>query len=572
MNYIRNEDGIALIMVLLMLVVVGVLSGSLLVAYNNNIQQSGDQAEQTKEFYAAESAVNIIDQIIEKFNYEEGNLGMHTDYHYKQRLNDLEEEINNFIDDNNISMDNYGYRFNITDKNMDEYYLLIEVDALNKDTNSIEETIEIKYNVKTSGYGGFFAHTLAANEIEINGDAFDMVENLLFNDWQQINDTVRVRTFKSDLLGDIPRLATGEGMNSDLGNHEFIVREEREVIEESGYWEEYWSWEWPWGWRERWVDTSEYGDWETVETANLNEVIEFYGEESNDKNLYLPETENAEDFTDYVETVNFVEVLKQNNVSLVFNEDESSVPVEDMSVDYLFNKLKEEREESASSEFDFNSFLDKYDQNYDSNSNNLSDYLNGYFDNMEQLRDQSANIGSDNSPGPYIYVRDFEFDDSDSNRNNYVNFTNFNTVNDVVHLFIKENIDFSDKNDDILFTSYNQKSVLVQSGGNEINLDGKRILYRTGGSHLMQGIAYYAPNATMYMNGDMPGTGWGQSYNVNKIIMDDDVTFPPFSYDPENSGFMGNIHSDIADYLGGEDQVGDYSAGEVSRSKWRLIR
>lgn len=550
MSYIKNEDGIALIMVLLMLVVVGVLSGALLNAYNNNIQQSGDQAEQTKEFYAAESAVNIIDQITEKFNYEKGNLGMHTDYHYKQRLNDLEEEFNDFIDNNDISLSNYDYQFNIIDKNMDEYYLLIEVDAVNKDANSIEETIEIKYNVKTSGYGGFFAHTLAANEIEVNGSSESFLESLLFEYYWNISSTSNrtqtiTRNFKSDIIGDIKKIATAEGLNSDLGDYEFCIEAKRERAWRKGSW----------------------GPWICTETTNPSEVIEFYGEDSNDKNLYLPETEDAEDFTDYVETVNFVEVLKQNNISLDLDENGNPSPVEDMTTNYLFEKFKEEREASASSEFDFNSFLDKYDDDYNSNNTNLSDYLVGYYDDIDDLKSDSDYNDYDNL-GPYIYVNKFDF--TVDTQGDAIDFTNFNDVNDVVHLYINDNIDFSDKNKNVYFESSNKKSVLVQSGGSEIILDNKRILYYSNTE--MKGIAYYAPNATMYMSGDMPGTGWGQSYNVNKIIMDDDVTFPPFSYDPENSGFMGNIHSDIADYLGGDDQVGDYSAGEVSRSKWRLIR
>lgn len=590
MNYIKNKNGIALIMVLLMLVVVGGLSGTLLMAYNNNIHQSSNQAEQTKEFYAAESAANIIDQIVEKFNYEEGNLGMHTDYHYKQRLNDLEEEINDFIDSNDINLSQYDYEFNITEKNMDKYYLLIEVDAVNKNTNSIEETIEIKYNVKTSGYGGFFAHTLAANEIKIKDNAFNMVENLLFDDWEQISDNKRVRSFKSDLLEDIPRLATGESMNSDLGNHKFVVRQERELIEEEVWVEDDHNDSFDFSDFDSWQDfidfiesifkpgsseneghyetVTTWGEWKNVETANLKEVIEFYGEDGNDKNLYLPETENTEDFTDYVETVNFVEVLKQNNINLTFDENGISVPVEDMNTDDLFEKFKEEREESGSDEFDFGSFLDKYDQNYDLDKNNLSDYLVGYYDDIDDLKNDSDNNNYDNL-GPYIYVNKFHF--RVNTNNNAIDFTNFKDVNDVVHLYINDDIDFSNKNKNLYFkSSFNKKSVLVQSGGSKIDLDNKRILYYSNSK--MKGIAYYAPNATMYMKGKMPGTGWGQSYNVNKIVMEEDVTFPSFEYDPEESGFIGNIHSDIKDYLGGEDEVEDYSAGEINRTRWRLVR
>lgn len=547
MSNLKKNDGITFLMVIILLVVVGTMSAALLTMYMTNVKRSSDNAEKTKAFYAAEAGINIVDQFIKEFNEKEGSLGIHLPKHYDDRFEKLlygdEKDnesvgLNKFIEELNkkLEISNYYLNLEIDEVNTKDYSfkVIVKADSEKSDTSKFNP-IKSDYILATSDFGGFFAHTLAARSIKVEGDVQKTLENILFNVgwWKESGSGFLKRTtyrerelnIKSDLIEEIPRIATGEGLNSVLGNLNFAIEQERD---KSYLWES-------------------VPEWETIKSissSDLTNIIEFYGE--SDTDLYLPESD-TDDFTNYVRGVNFREVLKQNGMD-------------------TFNG---QRLDTLSP---ININPDNYEPNEDFDELPLSE-LKGYYKNMKDLRDSSKNYSEDNGPGPYIYVDEFEFedDDFDGGREDDINFSHFSTVNNVVQLYIDKSIDFSGNNTNITFDSENKKSIIVQSGGNEISLTkGNRITYLSNSG--IEGMAYYAPNATLKLSGDFTGpniSGWGHSFNVNKIILNEGVTFPTFNYDPEESSFLGNIHADIVSYLDYDKHRGQ-TAGDFYRTNWRI--
>lgn len=523
MIHLDNNKGIALIMVLLMVLVVGVLSGSLLVAYNSNISQSSNYAKKTRAFYAAEGGANYLEAYINNFNEEEGSLGFYLPYEFDNRYNKITEEIKDL---NTVEIGSYEVKYNLNEISEDTFEVEITArDGIN------QERIMATYRIGSEGLS-FFAHTLAARSIEING-------------------TLTLEGGYPD-ADSFPTIATGEkSSESDLTKDNIDLQE---LV----------------GW---WI----FRRYESMTGSDYDEAyektFEFYGNET-DKELYLPESDQSEEFTAYVRGINFREVLKQNGISnyiIEYDENDDPVTVSLSQFDYA--------DDESETQYDISEITPDIDPDKLDLSNFTGDFpedLNGYYENMDDFKDYS-----NSDTGPYIYIDDFNFTPSRGRGDYQIDFTNINTVNTetdgagVVQMYIDDDIDFSNTNSNIYFKSRTEKSILVQSGGSEINLDNNRILYYSSGYEgQIKSIAYYAPNATMRIAGRMPGTGWGQSYNVNKIIMEDDVTFPTFEYDPEESGLYGNIHPDIAGYFGDEDdkELVNKFPGETFRTKWRQIK
>lgn len=521
-----DNKGIALVMVLLMIIVVGGLSGTLLIAYNSNINQSSNQAVQTKAFYAAEGGINYLDARIYELNTQENDL---PSFYlgkgpFQKRYETVVEEIEEL--NNSLVISDFNISYKVPENHKKENSFVVEVIA---DNSNFSEKIEVTYKLASKGLA-FFAHTLAARTIEMNGNL------VLRGNYPE--------------EGSYPLIATSENSkNADINKSNVDLQELR-------------------GW---WI----FKDWESLTGYQYdqayNNTFQFYGD--GDDELYLPEDNDANDFKEYVRSINFREVLKQNGITdYIIGEDEEGNPIT-VSLDQF--EIPTENEEILYNITDINPEMDSNKLDLSSFQGRFPDSLNGFYEDFDDLQ-----TFSNSNTGPYIYIENFDFS---PNRNiNYeIDFTNINSVKNnenesgVVQLYIDDNIDFSNTSKNIYFSSRDEKSVLIQSGGSKINLDNNRILYYSSGVEgQIKSIAYYAPNAEMRISGNMPGTGWGQSYNVKKIIVEDDVTFPPMVYDPEKSGLYGNIHPDIGGYFE-EDQEELYSnkaPGEVFKVNWKTIK
>jgi hypothetical protein len=519
----NNDKGIALLMVLLLLVIVGVLAGSLLTSYTSDIKLAANNADKNKAFHAAEGGVNYLEDRLYILNTEENELDAFYigrdpfDQRYKKVVSEIEK-----LEEDNLKILDFDIFYNIPPEKKTESSFVVEVIASN---GSISEEIEVTYKLASKGLA-FFAHTLAARSIEMNGYKLSLKEDFPDSDSYSF-------------------IATAESSTNSNISHSNI-----DLLEDNGWWF--------------------FENWEKLTGSKYNKAYEntfqFYGD--GDEQLYLPEDEDSGKFKDYVRSINFREVLKQNNINeYVLDYDEEGNPLNTVPLSQF--KIKSENDDETLYD------ITKINPEMDSNKLNLAEGfdfpkdLNGYYIDFDNFRDKS-NINT----GPYIYIKDFDF----SSRKNEIDFTDINTVKNnqnetgVVQLYIDDDIDFSNTSSNLYFASKNKKSILVQSGGDKINLDNNRILYYSSGNNgKINSIAYYAPNAEMSISGNMPGDGWGQSYNVKKIILEDDVTFPPMVYDPEKSGLYGNIHPDIGGYFeeGDEKAYTNKAPGEVFRTNWR---
>lgn len=539
MIYINNNKGIALIMVLLMLLVVGVLSAALLVTYSSNIKQSNSHAEQTKAFYAAESGVNYLDQYIIAFNEKEGSLGFHLPHQFDNRVEKIKDEITN-IDD--IEFSDFNISFNLKTNEDEDGIFMVGVIA---EKDNVISKIETEYRVAPSG-SSFFGHTLAAREIEL--------ENKLTIDggYSGEDDFAKIATTEKSEASDL-------GWNNEWDNYNYNNDDEFKVY------------------LRHLNNTNEMKE-------NHENTIKFYGDTDDD--FYLPETEEAVEFTELVRSVNFREVLSQNGLSnyngVSLNSynysDNNELDITNINPDEIEYEKLSYYNDNGEEVFPYESRTRSY----------FLDELDGYFENMKEFKDDYeynffGDSGYKSDLGPYIYVSKFDYYDSSFLGRNRITLNDVKTLtqeggNEVVHLYINDNLDFEGKRNDLTFTSAtdDKKSVVVQSGGEEINLaNGRRITYSSNSG--IQGMGYYAPNATLRLSGDFTGdniSGWGHSYNVNKIKFEgDEVILPELVYDMENAGLQGNIHSDIANYFNDEDEkeLENKFAGEVFRRNWKII-
>lgn len=149
---INNEEGVALILVLLVLIVVGGLTVSLMTAYNSNIKITSNTAERNKAFYAAESGVNYLDQYI-KENSSLIGFNMEAIKSDLSKINIMDFEV--YIDDYK-DLGNNLHRF--------------DVKAEKEDNKKLYDIISVQYEVY--GYYDYFQHARMANKIIIEDSSF----------------------------------------------------------------------------------------------------------------------------------------------------------------------------------------------------------------------------------------------------------------------------------------------------------------------------------------------------------------------------------------------------------------
>lgn len=360
MDYLNNNKGIALIMVLLMLLVVGVLSASLLLAYSSNIRQSNNHAERTRAFYAAESGVNYLDQYIIAFNEKEGSLGFHLPHQFDNRVKKIKDEITN-IDD--IKISNFNISFNLKTNEDEDEIFMVEVIA---EKDNVISKIETEYRVAPSG-ASFFGHTLAAREIELKNKL------ILDGGYSGEDDFAKIATSQSSSESDLE-------WNNEWDNYNYNNDDEFKVYL-------------------RYLNN-------TNEMKEKHDnTIKFYGDTDDD--FYLPETEEAAEFTELVRSVNFREVLSQNGLSnyngVSLNSynysDNNELDITNINPDHIEYEKLSYYNDNDEEVFPFEARTRSY----------FLDELDGYFEDMKEFKDDYkfrlfGPSGYESDLGPYIYI------------------------------------------------------------------------------------------------------------------------------------------------------------------------
>ncbi len=163
-NFLNNEKGIALIMVIILLVAVGSLVGVLMTSEVFNISFASREVDETKAFYLAEAGVQRIEYLINEYGREifEG------DY---SALNS--EEIN-FLEFKEMSINSYeNGNYQIKDNSISVINNIIELDIIGEYKGSLETislTIEIK-KLPSAFNSALFSGSEGNSTIELSGGA-----------------------------------------------------------------------------------------------------------------------------------------------------------------------------------------------------------------------------------------------------------------------------------------------------------------------------------------------------------------------------------------------------------------
>lgn len=175
MNFeFRNENGIALIMVIIILGVVAALSSALLITFNTNIDISGDAAAENKAFYAAEGGVNYLDLKLNKF-YQENIAGRSF-----FKADDVKEELDilqNEIDAENIEVS--GFNINIDySPHLNYENNSIYIYDITADNGEISKKITAEYEI--AHLIDYFKYSRFANKVNIENSRFYDVDDHAF--------------------------------------------------------------------------------------------------------------------------------------------------------------------------------------------------------------------------------------------------------------------------------------------------------------------------------------------------------------------------------------------------------
>ncbi len=150
-KFFNNQNGIALIMVIILLAAVGSLVGVLMTSEVFNISFTGREINETKAFYLAEAGVQRVDYLFNKYGksiFEDDN--------------SLTGEDDEFINQQNLmSLDNYDGSYQITDIQKIESENKVKIEILGK-YNNAEKKLGITIDL--------------ANEIDLDG----LFSNALF--------------------------------------------------------------------------------------------------------------------------------------------------------------------------------------------------------------------------------------------------------------------------------------------------------------------------------------------------------------------------------------------------------
>lgn len=177
---INNNDGIAFVMVILLLALVGSLATAMLIMNSSNIDLTSDASARSKAFYAAEGGVNYLDMKLNYFYQKKiAHKGIFSAEKIKEELENLQDEIkkdNLKIDNFNIDID-----FNTGSDEEDNKYVY----NITADNGSESETIKVQYRIEH--LIDYFKYSRFANKITITGNSnFGNVDDHSFGTYETL--------------------------------------------------------------------------------------------------------------------------------------------------------------------------------------------------------------------------------------------------------------------------------------------------------------------------------------------------------------------------------------------------
>ncbi len=160
LKHLKNERGISLIMVIIMLVLVGGLTAALLTAGLFNIGFGADEIDRAQAFYAADAGVEYTKNAIRNILYDTSK---------DTSANEIKEYFDNNYGENNIT-ENISFKI---ESNDDDNSLIsfISTGTVNKNNNEISQRIEFGFNL-ISG----FEYSVLINLLEETNNIEDYLD------------------------------------------------------------------------------------------------------------------------------------------------------------------------------------------------------------------------------------------------------------------------------------------------------------------------------------------------------------------------------------------------------------
>lgn len=175
---INNNDGIAFVMVILLLALVGSLATAMLIMNSSNIDLASDATARSKAFYAAEGGVNYLDLKLDKF-YKDNIVG--EGIFSAEKIEDKLKEMQVEIKKDNLKIDNFDIIIDFnTGVDKDDSIYVYEIIA---DNGSESETIKVQYRIEH--LIDYFKYSRFANKINISGNSsFENVDDNSFGTYE----------------------------------------------------------------------------------------------------------------------------------------------------------------------------------------------------------------------------------------------------------------------------------------------------------------------------------------------------------------------------------------------------
>lgn len=178
MKKFNNNDGIALIMVILLLALVGSLATAMMLMYSSNINLVQDSVARSQAFYAAEGGVNYLDLKLNKF-YQNNIVGK--SFFSAEKIEEKLENLQDDIKNDNLKIDNFDIVIDFnTGVDKDDSIYVYEIIA---DNGSESETIKVQYRIEH--LIDYFKYSRFANKINISGNSsFENVDDNSFGTYE----------------------------------------------------------------------------------------------------------------------------------------------------------------------------------------------------------------------------------------------------------------------------------------------------------------------------------------------------------------------------------------------------
>lgn len=544
MNYLNNNKGIALVMVLLMLLVVGVLSGSLLLSYNSNIIQSSSQAEKTKAFYAAEAGANYLDSHINK-NAKEKNIVFQPimEAELRNLTGDLDDEFFNdfngyeYEDFNdpifkyelaeNLELNDFNIDFSFDENSLDrenEIYGFI-IEASN---DKMSERIRLTYEIQT--LPPFFRSSRQANKINITNSSFGSWWGGNF----PANSFATAEKYYYDKWAEDKNYKKGDIIYYK-GNH-YIAKEDHRSngggLFSSGNRPSRWSDEW---------DSIELD----IEEPDLRNFDKLDGAVDYGMNSLPPQPPN--------------QIWNKNDE---YVKDEK---VEHNGEFYISNIDNPQTEPGATSN-EWQKYHNYKKQVVEAFNDLIGDnYGSVYSDSEDQYAYQNFLNDRSNNVGPYIKIDgDFIPNSGDIDKKDFSNIKS--DENGIIHILIDGDIDMSKAGVDFK-DSFAKKNIIMYVNG-DLNFTNNLIDI----GDLDGQLAYFAPNATVtYNNTDVI---FASSMVVNELNINNS-RISAVTYDTVDSPLIGMMNPKIAELSRSfAAQHGDGTVSQINpiQLSWEQIR